>query len=115
MFSKRSGTSAAELPDQIPLEVKRERLSRLMEVQNRKSLEWRQSLVGKDVEVLVEGTSKKNASRLTGRTRGNDIVVFEDPGQGSLAMSQSESDLVGKLVQIRVERAKSWTLFGRLV
>ncbi|MCL1917209.1 MAG: tRNA (N6-isopentenyl adenosine(37)-C2)-methylthiotransferase MiaB [Peptococcaceae bacterium] len=106
MFSKRSGTRAAELPDQIPLEVKRERLSRLMEVQNRKSLEWRQGLVGKDVEVLVEGPSKKDARRLMGRTRGNDIVVFEDPGTGQ--------DLAGQLVHVHVEKAKSWTVSGRL-
>jgi tRNA-2-methylthio-N6-dimethylallyladenosine synthase len=104
MFSKRSGTSAAEMPDQIPLEVKRERLSRLMDLQSQKSLAWRQSLVGTVQEVLVEGTSKKDASRLMGRTRGNDIVVFGDPGK----------PLMGELAQVKIEKARSWTLFGQL-
>ncbi|MCL1790271.1 MAG: tRNA (N6-isopentenyl adenosine(37)-C2)-methylthiotransferase MiaB [Peptococcaceae bacterium] len=105
MFSKRSGTRGAELPDQIPLDVKKERLARLMELQNAKSLAWRQSFVGRDVEVLVEGTSKNNPGRLMGRTRGNDIVVFPVP---ALPVP------VGELVQVHVEKARSWTLIGRL-
>lgn len=110
MFSRRSGTRAAELPEQLPLAIKRDRLARLMELQNAKCLAWRQSLVGKEVEVLVEGTSKKDPGRLMGRTRSNDIVVFVNPEKGQTG----GRELVGKLVRIHIEKAKSWTLFGRL-
>lgn len=116
-FSKRSGTGAAALPEQISQEVKKERLARLMDLQNSKSLAWRQSLLGKDVEVLVEGRSKKDAGRLMGRTRSNDIVVFADPRQAQTETKNEISAvpiLIGKLVQVRIERAKSWTLYGRL-
>jgi len=103
MFSKRSGTKGAELPDQVPLEVKKSRLQRLMEVQNARSLAWRQKMIGQIVEVLVEGPSKTDASQMTGRTRGNEVVVF--PG---------EEKLIGSLVNIKILSANSWTLFGGL-
>ena len=77
MFSKRSGTAAADLPEQIPLEIKKYRLQKLIALQNSKSLSWRQSLVGNSYEILVEGTSKTEQKILTGRTRGNEVVVFE--------------------------------------
>ena len=101
MYSKRSGTPAAQMPDQIPLDIKKHRLQRLIEVQNSQSLAWRQAMVGKTYEILVEGPSKANPNRLTGRTRGNELVVF--PGEDSL---------IGHLVQVKIEDANSYTLFG---
>lgn len=103
MYSKRSGTLAATMEDQIPLDVKKRRLQKLMSVQNQESLEWRQHMIGTRVEVLVEGPSKTNSQRLTGRTRGNELVVFK-----------GELETVGSLVQVRIHEAGSWTLIGEV-
>lgn len=104
MYSKRSGTAAAELPDQIPLNVKKERLQKLIEVQNARSLAWRQKMVGNVYEILVEGPSKTDKRQMTGRTRGNEIVVFE-----------GEEGLTGSLVNVKINSANSWTLFGQIL
>ena len=103
MFSKRSGTAGALLPDQVPLDIKKNRLQRLMVLQNSQSLSWRQKMIGNRYEILVEGPSKSDPKYLTGRTRGNEIVVFE-----------SREDLVGSLVSVTIRSANSWTLFGEL-
>lgn len=103
MYSKRSGTLAAKMEDQIPLDVKKRRLQKLMSVQNQESLEWRQNMIGKLVEVLVEGPSKTNPQRLSGRTRGNELVVFN----GNL-------ETIGSLVNVRINEAGSWTLIGKV-
>jgi len=101
MYSKRSGTLAAEMEDQIPLDIKKRRLQRLMSVQNLKSLDWRQQMIGKTYEILVEGPSRTNPERLVGRTRGNELVVFHGP-----------LDSIGSLVNIRLTEAGTWTLVG---
>ena len=103
MYSKRSGTLAASMEDQIPLDIKKRRLQRLMGVQNQKSLEWRQQMVGKTYEVLVEGPSKTNPERLSGRTRGNELAVFS----GHL-------EIIGSLVNVRITKAGTWTLLGEI-
>ena len=103
MYSKRSGTPAAIMEDQISLDVKKRRLQRLMSVQNQESLEWRQHMVGKVYEVLIEGPSKTNPKRLTGRTRGNELVVFN-----------GNSEIIGSLVNVRIVEAGSWTLVGEV-
>lgn len=104
MYSKRSGTAAAQMTDQIPLDTKKRRLQRLMNLQNTQSLAWRQKMVGKTYEVLVEGPSKSNPDRLTGRTRGNELVVFS-----------GDPLLIGSLVQVKMLEARSWTLLGEIV
>jgi tRNA-2-methylthio-N6-dimethylallyladenosine synthase len=104
MFSPRRGTPAASFPDQVPLPVKRERLHRLMELQDRISRARQAAFVGRTVEVLVEGESRKDPSVLTGRTRDNRTVLF--PGDPSWR---------GELVPVRVTRAHTWTLEGEAV
>lgn len=103
IFSPRSGTPAAGMPEQIPYEVKKERLAQLMEVQNQISLEKNKAMVGKVYEVLLEGLSPKNPDRLTGRTRTNKIVLLSGPGEK-----------VGQLASVKIQRAKTWTLDGEL-
>lgn len=103
IFSKRSGTPAATMPDQVPLDVKKRRLQKLMKLQNEKSLAWRQQMVGKTVEVLVEGPSKTNPDRLTGRTRGNELVVF--PGSPLF---------ISTLQQVTIVEAGPWTMLGEI-
>jgi tRNA-2-methylthio-N6-dimethylallyladenosine synthase len=103
MYSKRSGTLAAEMENQIPLDVKKRRLQKLMSVQNQYSLEWRQKMIGKTYEVLVEGPSRTNSERLTGRTRGYELAVFSGPPH-----------LIGSLVNVKIIEAGSWTLIGEI-
>lgn len=106
-YSPRTGTPAAKLPDQVPAEVKQERLERLIAVQNEVGLERNRALVGTDVAVLVEGEAEKKPGLAAGRTRTNKLVVFT-PTPGSTV-----TDLVGREVQVHVETAHTWSLEGR--
>jgi tRNA-2-methylthio-N6-dimethylallyladenosine synthase len=101
IYSPRRGTEAADLPDQIPYEVKRERLERLVDVVQRIAAERNAKRVGRVEEVLVEGTSRTDPTRLRGRTRRNTTVNFT----GAAAP--------GDLVPVEIEAATSTTLAGR--
>jgi tRNA-2-methylthio-N6-dimethylallyladenosine synthase len=100
IYSPRRGTEAAGLPDQIPHEVKVERLERLVEVIQRRAQERSQRFIGRTVEVLVEGPSRTDPSRLRGRSRHNKVVNFD--GLGS----------PGDLVPVHITGATSQTLSG---
>src|SRR5690606_20593200 len=76
IYSPREGTPAAVMEDNVPLEVKKDRLRRLNELVGELSLRNNQELHGKTVEVLVEGPSKNNPDMLSGRTRTNKLVHF---------------------------------------
>ncbi|MDD2586138.1 MAG: tRNA (N6-isopentenyl adenosine(37)-C2)-methylthiotransferase MiaB [Syntrophomonadaceae bacterium] len=104
MYSVRSGTRAAEFAQQVPLEIKKERLLRLNEVQYQIAVEINHSLVGNTYEVLVEGPSKTDKDKLTARTRTNHIVIFSGP-----------KHLIGELINVRITEAKTFSLFGELV
>ena len=101
IYSPREGTPAARFADQVPEEVKKERIYRLIELQNKISAEHIQGLVGTKQEVLVEGTDGQG---LVGRTRTNRQVHF--------AGSQ---ELMGELVTVEITEAGTWTLQGRVV
>jgi tRNA-2-methylthio-N6-dimethylallyladenosine synthase len=82
-YSARPGTAAAQMPGQIPADVVTGRFERLLAAQERISLERNRELVGTKVEVLVEGPSKKDGSKRTGRTRTNKLVHFpSDAAEG---------------------------------
>ena len=104
MYSKRSGTPAATMEEQVDEQVKSERLQKLMRLQNYKAKEESQKYLGKTVKVLVEGPSRKNPEMLTGRTSTHKIVLFKNPG----------TDLKGKFVNTKIYEAKTWTLYGEL-
>ncbi len=104
MYSKRSGTPAATMGDQVSEQVKSERLQQLMRLQNAKAKEESQKYLGKTVKVLVEGPSRKNPEMLTGRTSTHKIVLFKS----------SRTDLKGKFVNTNIYEAKTWTLYGKL-
>jgi tRNA-2-methylthio-N6-dimethylallyladenosine synthase len=100
VFSPRRGTEAADLPDQLPHAVKRERMERLVEAVQRRAHERAQRFVGRDLEVLVEGPSRTDPTKLRGRSRHNKAVNFAGrAGPGSLAT-------------VRIEAATSQTLAG---
>jgi tRNA-2-methylthio-N6-dimethylallyladenosine synthase len=100
LYSPRRGTQAATLPDQVAHELKVRRLERLVEVIQRRAHERAQRFVGRTLEVLVEGPSRTDPSRLRGRSRHNKVVNFT--GLGS----------PGELVDVRVTSASSQTLAG---
>jgi tRNA-2-methylthio-N6-dimethylallyladenosine synthase len=101
IFSPRRGTEAASLPGQVPEEVKHERLERLVELVQRIAAERNARRVGLVEEVLVEGPSRTDPTRLRGRTRRNTTVNFA----GEAAP--------GDVVPVEIEGATSTTLSGR--
>ncbi|MCL4515209.1 MAG: tRNA (N6-isopentenyl adenosine(37)-C2)-methylthiotransferase MiaB [Firmicutes bacterium] len=104
IYSPRKGTPAAGMPDQVPEDVKRERIYRLIELQQGISREKNEEYDGQTVEVLVEGGSKTDPEILTGRTRTNKLVHFAgDPA------------LTGELVRVKITNVHTWSLFGNLV
>ena len=100
-YSQRQNTPAATMEDQLPEELKEERNKDLLEVVNRHVALKLEALVGSEVEILCEGTSRHNTERLTGRTRTNKIVVFEG--------SQRH---IGEVFPVRIVRASNSTLYG---
>jgi len=109
-YSPRRDTPAAKMPDQIDEHVKEERNQDLLEVVNKSNRRLLERLVGSQVEVLCEGPSKTNRARLMGRTRTNKIVVFP-PSPKARPTGESE-ELVGELVNVRIERANGFSLYG---
>ncbi|MDQ3767136.1 MAG: tRNA (N6-isopentenyl adenosine(37)-C2)-methylthiotransferase MiaB, partial [Actinomycetota bacterium] len=103
-YSPRPGTVAADLPCHLPKAVVQRRYDRLIELQEAISLEQNRATVGRTEEVLVEGTSKKDPSRLTGRTRTNKLVHFQGGDVGVLD---------GSLHEVVIERAHPHFLEGR--
>ena len=118
-YSPRPGTAGSRaLPDDVPDKVKRERNNHLLSIQNGISLRQNREFIGNSVEILVEGRSKRQTGQdarqavqtddaertvqLTGRTRGDRIVVFDGP-----------MGLVGRLLAVEVTDATALTLFGR--
>jgi tRNA-2-methylthio-N6-dimethylallyladenosine synthase len=101
LYSKRKGTPADEMLEQIPEKVKHERFNRLVEVVNRNSAEKNKKYAGKIVEVLVEGYSKNDENRLTGRTRTGKLVNFE-----------GNHKAIGELVSVQITEARSFSLIG---
>lgn len=103
-YSKRRGTPAAELPDdiQIPERVKEERNQDLLALINAGAKQKLEALVGQSVEVLCEGPSKTNDQRLTGRTSQNKIVIFDGPRER----------LQGQIFPVHITETLGFTLYG---
>jgi len=103
-YSRRPGTPAATMPDQVADEVKARRNARLLEVAGRVAAERSRALVGRTLDVLVDGASKKNAGELSGRTRCNRVVNFD--GQGRVSS--------GDVTRVRVTEVLPHSLRGTL-
>jgi len=104
IYSPREGTPAAKMQDNVPMEVKKERLQRLNALVNEFSAKAMKQYEGEIVEVLVEGESKNNPEVLAGYTRKNKLVNFRAP-----------KSVIGQLVKVKIVKAKTWTLDGELV
>ena len=102
-YSPREGTAASKLPDDVPWEEKRRRNRLLLDVQEAVMRRRQAAMVGERLEVLVEGTSSRDAAKLIGRSPANHIVAFPgDPG------------LAGQTVMVEVVDSTPLTLFGRI-
>ena len=101
-YSTRRGTKAADLEDDVPLEIKKARHQELLALQNQTTYEFHKSLVGKTIEVLIEGKSKRNEKNAQGRSRQYFNVVVEDAELNS-----------GELVNVEITRATKLSLYGK--
>jgi len=103
IYSPRAGTEAASMPDQVPEDIKHDRLERLVETTQRIAAERNADRVGRVEEVLVEGSSRTDAALLRGRTRRNTTVNF------------TGSTPAGSLAAVVIDASTSTTLRGREV
>ena len=122
IYSKRSGTPAARMKEQVPDDVKHARLQKLMDVQNVQSLCINRRLVGETVEVMAEGPTEKHPETWSGRTRGNKLVLWQQnhtvssaDGSETVICTEEGSNLPiypGQLVRIKIENAQTWLVKG---
>lgn len=103
-YSPRRGTPAAEMDGQLPERVKEARNQDLLAVVNAIAVERNNALVGTEQEVLVEGPSKTNRERLTGRTSQNKPVILD-----------GLSAMIGEIVPVKIEESTGFTLYGSVV
>jgi len=104
IFSARPGTPAAEMPDDVAMEVKKARLAELQaRIANQAQIISRQ-MVGTTQRILVEGPSRKDPAQLAGRTENNRVVNFDGPAA-----------LIGRMVKVEITEALPNSLRGRLV
>ncbi|WP_462409308.1 tRNA (N6-isopentenyl adenosine(37)-C2)-methylthiotransferase MiaB [Neobacillus sp. Marseille-QA0830] len=104
IYSPREGTPAAKMVDNVPLQVKKDRLQRLNSLVNELSAEALKKYKGQIVEVLVEGESKNNPDVLAGYTSKSKLVNFKGP-----------KTAIGKIVKVKITEAKTWSLNGEMV
>lgn len=104
-YSQRSGTAAAaKFADDVSETIKNERLTEIIKLQQKLSLQSNRSDIGKYFEVLVEGTSKRSAEQLSGRTSHNKVVVFDD-----------HTHKAGDYVMVKITDCTTATLKGKLI
>ena len=104
IYSRRNHTPADKMENQIPDDIKHYRFNRLVEAINKKVVIKNKEYEGKVVEVLVEGPSKNDETKLTGRTRNGKLVNFA-----------GDEKLVGELVNLKIVRAQPFSLIGEIV
>jgi tRNA-2-methylthio-N6-dimethylallyladenosine synthase len=103
IYSRRPGTPASDYPDDVPMEVKKERLARLQQRIDTNAQRYSRQMVGGAQRVLVEGPSRKDPRQLAGRTESNRVVNF-----------QGDASLVGQFVDLTITQALPNSLRGRL-
>jgi tRNA-2-methylthio-N6-dimethylallyladenosine synthase len=103
-YSPRPQARAARLKDDVPDEVKTERLLKIVDLQCRSSLARNEAQTGKVLDILVDGTSKKDPAVLSGRTSSGKTAVFKGP-----------KTLIGKFVDVKIISATPYALKGRVV
>ena len=104
IYSKRSGTPAAGMPDQVPASVKKERIMRLINVVEEGAQRVSEGYLNNEYEVLVESLSRRSGSMLSGRTSCGRTVTFK-----------GDPSLIGSFVNVRITQIKKNTLAGELI
>ena len=104
IYSRRNHTPADAMEDQVEDSVKHERFNKLVSAVNESVIRINKEFEGKTVEVLVEGQSKNDETKFTGRTRNGHLVNFE-----------GNESLIGKLVNVEITRAQPFSLIGSIV
>ena len=104
IYSKRPGTPAANIEDEIPMSIKKQRLKRLQETINGFAAEISQAMVGSTQKILVEGVSKKDPNQLAGRTENNRVVNFDGTPR-----------LIGQLLDVEITEAYRNSLKGKII
>ncbi|MEW8499996.1 MAG: MiaB/RimO family radical SAM methylthiotransferase, partial [Candidatus Thiodiazotropha taylori] len=101
IYSRRPGTPASDLPDDVPLAVKQQRLERLQQLINTQAQRISRQMVGTTQRILVERPAKKDPAQLAGRTENNRVVNFTAP-----------AELIGQFVEVRITEALPNSLRG---
>ncbi|MCI1822143.1 MAG: tRNA (N6-isopentenyl adenosine(37)-C2)-methylthiotransferase MiaB [Megasphaera sp.] len=104
IYSPRTGTPAAKMPDQIPQDVKSLRLRKLMDMQNKISLSYNKKMENKIYSVIVEGPTKNDENHWFGRTTGNKMIIWEN----------DNTVAVGDTVPVVVDKGQTWVLKGHI-
>lgn len=104
IYSRRKGTPAYEMPDQVPSSVQSERFNRLLALQNEIAYEINQKYLGNTIRVLCDGPSKNNPDVACGRTEGNKIVLFH-----------TRPENVGKYLIVKITKCETFALIGEVV
>lgn len=104
LYSIREGTPAAKMDKQVPADIKHERFQRLLKVLNEIGLEKNEKLLGSIIPVLAEEKSKNDENILSGRSDTGKLVHF-----------QGDKSLIGEILNIRIDKAKTFTLEGTLI
>ncbi|MBE6670814.1 MAG: tRNA (N6-isopentenyl adenosine(37)-C2)-methylthiotransferase MiaB [Ruminococcaceae bacterium] len=104
IYSPRKDTPAASMEGQIPDEVKKMRFAKLLEVQNSITKDLNSEYVGKTIKILVEGKSKSDTDKYTGRNEKNRIVHID-----------GDDSLIGKFLQVRIDKADTFAMYGTVI
>ncbi len=104
IYSRREGTPAAKMDDNVTLEEKKERLQRLNKIINDSALYNNEKYIDKTVKVLVDGPSKKDESILSGYSEQNKVVNFK-----------GDHKYIGEIVEVKIEKVNTWSLYGSIV
>lgn len=104
IYSPRPGTPAASLPDDVSMDVKKQRLYELQELLNEQTNAFSEAMIGTTQRVLVERLSRRSTSQVSGRTENNRVVNFE-----------GDLDMIGTFVDVKIEEALTNSLRGTLV
>jgi len=106
-YSPREGTKAFLLENDVPKDLKLERLQTLIEIQKNISRKKNQRLIGKTEEVLIDGKSKRDKLNWKGKGRSNKTVI--------IPKEKNDNDLLGEILTVKITEADSFTLFGEIV
>lgn len=104
IYSKRTGTKAAEIDDKISDEVKSQRMRELLAVQRTISTENNKRFIGRTLRVLADGESKKHEGFITGKS--NEFIIVEFAG---------DSSMIGRFVDVKVNESRNWAVIGRII